>query len=341
MLSIRRRGRYYHCRGTVRVGTKIRHVQEHSTGFGERAAAEAYKTRLEYETQQELLHGPAGRKRQLTFADAGKLYLSRPGGLHPMDVWRVGELNEVLGSHTLVDVAEGWSVFKQVRCQGLAPATVERFRATLQAALNYACQEWDVQAPRTSKVRFRNERVKWLAKPQREKLLAAYAPHVQPIMLTLCFQGCRTQEVLQMRWQHVQLGAGRLYFDRTKNGQPRSVKMHPRVEAAIREIWDSCGLPIEGHVFLNRLGEPYSDTRDYKYPGGNPLRKAHATACRRAGITDFTIHDWRHHWACWCVMEGVDFETIKRMGGWKSLRMVERYAAVSTEHMDSAMAKIS
>ncbi len=341
VLTIRKRGRYYHCRGTVRVGKKVRYVQEHSTGFGERAAAETYKARLEYETQQELLYGLAGRKKQLKFADAGEIYLNRPDGLHRMDVWRLGELNEVLGSYTLDDVAEGWSVFKQVRCQNLAPATVERFRATLQAALNYACQEWGFDAPKLPKVKFKNERVKWLTKPQREQLLVAYPPHVRPIMLTLCFQGCRTQEALQLRWPHLELGAGRMYFDRTKNGDPRSVQMHPRVNAAVREIWTSRDMPTEGHVFLNRLGKPYSDTRDYKYPGGNPLRKAHETACRRAGVTGFRIHDWRHHWACWCVMEGVDFETIKRMGGWKSLRMVERYAAVSTEHMDAAMARIS
>ena len=85
MLTIRKRGRYYHCRGTVRVGKKVRYVQEHSTGFGERAAAETYKARLEYETQQELLYGLAGRKKQLTFADAGGIYLNRSGGLHRMD----------------------------------------------------------------------------------------------------------------------------------------------------------------------------------------------------------------------------------------------------------------
>ncbi len=48
----------------------------------------------------------------------------------------------------------------------------------------------------------------------------------------------------------------------------------------------------------------------------------------------------RHHWASWCVMSGIDLETIKRMGGWKSLRMVERYTAVSTEDMAAAVTKI-
>ena len=35
-----------------------------------------------------------------------------------------------------------------------------------------------------------------------------------------------------------------------------------------------------------------------------------------------------------------DLETIRQEGGWKSLRMVERYAAVSAAHRAEAMAKL-
>ncbi|TPG37984.1 hypothetical protein EAH79_17040 [Sphingomonas koreensis] len=70
-----------------------------------------------------------------------------------------------------------------------------------------------------------------------------------------------------------------------------------------------------------------------------PLKRAHTTACKRAGVADFTIRDWRHHWASHCVMAGIDLITILRMGGWKSLRMVQRYAAVDTTHMNDAINK--
>jgi integrase len=99
-------------------------------------------------------------------------------------------------------------------------------------------------------------------------------------------------------------------------------------------------MPTEGHVFLNRVGKPYSDTRDAPVQGGNPLKNAHDSACRRAGISNFTVHDWRHHWASHCVMAGVDLITIMRLGGWKSLRMVQRYAAVDTSHMREAVHKL-
>src|SRR3546814_21051349 len=94
--------------------------------------------------------------------------------------------------------------------------------------------------------------------------------------------------------------------------------MHPRVMDVLRPIWEKRGQPTKGHVFLNRLGKPYSDTRKAKIPGGNPIKNQHATACKRAGIEDFTVHDWRHHWASHCVMAGIDLITIMNMGGWKS-----------------------
>jgi hypothetical protein len=39
-------------------------------------------------------------------------------------------------------------------------------------------------------------------------------------------------------------------------------------------------------------------------------------------------------------MAGIDLETIRQEGGWKSLRMVERYATVSAAHRTRAMQKL-
>jgi len=109
----------------------------------------------------------------------------------------------------------------------------------------------------------------------------------------------------------------------------------------LHRLWVSRESPKDGRVFLTQLGRPYSDAREYKFPSGSGIKKAHATACRRAGVTDFHVHDWRHHWASWCVMSGIDLETVRQEGGWKSLRMVERYATVSAAHRTRAMAKLS
>jgi hypothetical protein len=43
MLTIRKRGRVYHVRGSVRLGGETRRVKEHSTGCDRREDAEAYR----------------------------------------------------------------------------------------------------------------------------------------------------------------------------------------------------------------------------------------------------------------------------------------------------------
>ena len=40
-------------------------------------------------------------------------------------------------------------------------------------------------------------------------------------------------------------------------------------------------------------------------------------------------------------MAGVDLRTIQELGGWKSLKMVERYAHLSPSHKAEAVEKIS
>ena len=53
------------------------------------------------------------------------------------------------------------------------------------------------------------------------------------------------------------------------------------------------------------------------------------------------MHDWRHDWAARHVMAGTDLYTLMRLGGWTSMRMVERYAAVSADHMRDAARRIA
>lgn len=194
----------------------------------------------------------------------------------------------------------------------------------------------------------RDARVRWLGVPHADRLLAEYPAHARPIFTLLRFQGCRTQEALQLQLANVDLDRRTIYFERTKNGAPRTVKMHDRVVVAVTALLALRGNPQIGHLFLNSRGRPYADTRDYKWPGGNPLRSVHDTAFAKAvkagvrpnGGDDFTIHDWRHNWASWMVMEGADIETVKRLGGWKDLRSLARYMAVSTDHMDAAIARL-
>jgi hypothetical protein len=165
MLTLRKRGRFWHVRGSIRVGKETRTVQEHSTGCDRKENAEAYQSRLEGELRHELLYGVGKRTERMTVADAGLRYVNRPGGVKSYDLWRLDQLNEIMGDYSIRRAAEGWSEFKRTRCAGLAPATVERFRAVLQAVLNYAAAEEQFEAPKIRRTeRLKKKRIRFLPK---------------------------------------------------------------------------------------------------------------------------------------------------------------------------------
>lgn len=341
MLTIRRRGKNFHVRGSIRVGRETRVVKEHSCGTNLREIAEAYRSKLEADIRHEILHGPEGRTHTLTIADVGLSYIGRPGSVQSYDLWRLDQINRVVGDHRIAQAADAWTEFKRVRCGGLSPATVQRFKAIFSAALNYLASEQGFDAPKLPRgEKGSSKRVRYLTEEQADRLVAAYAFHVQPIAIMLRWQGVRIGEALRVDWLHVNWKANAIFLPESKNGEPRTITMHRKTRAALHRLWVSRGSPTEGPVFLTNRGDPYRDPRGYKVPSGSPIKKAHGTACQRAGIIDFHVHDWRHHWASRCVMAGIDLETIRQEGGWKSLRMVERYATVSAAHRTRAMAKL-
>ena len=70
------------------------------------------------------------------------------------------------------------------------------------------------------------------------------------------------------------------------------------------------------------------------------VRKAFSTACRRAGIGNFHIHDLRHTFASWLVMEGVPLFEVSKLLRHASIQMTERYAHLAPDHLHDAVASI-
>jgi site-specific recombinase XerD len=64
-------------------------------------------------------------------------------------------------------------------------------------------------------------------------------------------------------------------------------------------------------------------------------------ACERAKLTDVTPHVLRHTFASRLAMAGVDLRTIQELGGWQSLKMVERYAHLSPSHKAEAVERLA
>jgi integrase len=339
-LHYRKRGEIWHARGTVRVGRETITVSEYSTGCRTRADAEIAAGAEERRIREATLAGPAGRARALSVADCIFAHGGRPAGVSRLDAAKYSALNDAIGGYRLEDLPAAWRTWQEAHPHH-SPATATRYRAILLAAVRTACAAQGAPAPSLPSVRAkRGDRLVCLTDIERAALLRSYSPHAACPMLLLAYQGMRTQEALQLDWRDVawRTDSLRIGSARAKSRKGRAMPMHPRVRLLLWGMWNAAGQPSAGAVFLSSRGDPYQDTQD---KGGNPLRAAHATACRRAGVRDFRVHDWRHDWAARMVMGGVDLFTLMRLGGWSSLAMVERYAAVTGHHMRDAIRRIA
>ncbi len=59
-------------------------------------------------------------------------------------------------------------------------------------------------------------------------------------------------------------------------------------------------------------------------------------ASRAVGLRDFRFHDLRHHGATMALNAGFTAPIVMALGGWKSERMMRRYAAVTDETLRRA-----
>jgi integrase len=67
------------------------------------------------------------------------------------------------------------------------------------------------------------------------------------------------------------------------------------------------------------------------------VKRSYATACRKAGIEDFRIHDLRHTCAAWLVTAGVPLTEVRDLLGHSTVKMTERYAHLAPENVRAAV----
>jgi integrase len=100
--------------------------------------------------------------------------------------------------------------------------------------------------------------------------------------LTVAYDvGPRKGELLNLEWSDVDMRRKEFTLRHTKNGEVRIVPMTPAVRQVFAELWKERRLDTK-RVFL------------YKDKPIKRIGTAFKAACRRAGISDLRIHDFRH-----------------------------------------------
>ena len=158
-----------------------------------------------------------------------------------------------------------------------------------------------------------------------ERLSESAWTTLKPVLIVAYNTGLRLEEYLSLKWSQIQLNDpplrvvgldnvlsyGYIQVFKTKSGEPREIPIN-------RTLWE----------YLRR--QPRDNSKDYVLKashGGrfHSIKDQYKTALRKAGLEPARVHDLRGSWATRMNEKGVDAYTIMKIGGWSSLKVLERY----------------
>lgn len=307
-------------------GKRIRH----STKTRDRQAAQEYHDKLcaSFWRQTHLDESPT-----YTFAQAALLYLKSLQGRsnyrnarEHVKYWREHFADVPLRSLTS-DMIERATPTRTRLPYGsqrdTSPATKNRFLATMCKILNDSVKRgWIDRAPYIRKHRENNMRESFMTKQEAQRLIDAM-PHgwMRDVTEFAFATGMRRGEILSLEWTEVNTDQRfvSVLNAKSKSGQGRPVPLNSTAFDVIRRRRDV----HPRYVFTAR----HKRTHDID-------RRVFVQALIDAGLpTTFRFHDCRHSWASWMAQAGVPMLTLQRLGGWKTLSMLNRYAHLSIDDL--------
>lgn len=268
-------------------------------------------------------------------------------GAAKRDLYVLNSLKAELGAATLISTLTAPVIVEyrdRLLGAGKAPATANRYLATIKAILRKAHIEWGALAvlPSFKLLKLNNERYRWLTDEEEDRLLIHSPVHLRDLCTFLIDTGARLSEATTLTWANVDMERHPrplVKFMDTKSGKPRSVPLTKRVEDMFRRL-HACKPEREDRVFLYR---PLGNDRLREVTNGTkvtPFRNPHGAwykATSDARLDDLNLHDLRHTFASRLVMRGVPLLTVSKLLGHATIQMTMRYAHLAPDAFDAAI----
>ena len=264
--------------------------------------------------------------------DYAKSYQKSPANteriirLHLLPRWGKLRLDQI----TQPAVAK-WLAEKQE--EGLAPATVEKVRVTLNRSFELAIR-WNIAGVTKNPVKgiprkpINNARNRYLNAAEAKRLLTACESSLNPqlkfIVPLLLYTGARVSELLHAEWQHIDLDKRQWLIPTSKTGRARHV---PLSQAAINVLAAIPRLNPCSYVLPNpETKKPFVT-----------IKHAWQTARKEAVLPDLRIHDLRHSAASFMVNAGVDLFAVGRVLGHADHKSTMRYSHLANDTLLAAV----
>lgn len=225
----------------------------------------------------------------------------------------------------------------ELRRDGRAPATVNRYFSALSHVFTVARTQWNwVQNNPMSDIRSLPEprgRVRYLTGDEMSRLFASCKserkPELYDAVLMALSTGARKDEILSIEPSQVDVASARVVLEETKNNERRRLSLSGGVLAMVMRRMDAL-----------REGQKYLIHGRFRHQKAR-IDVEFRRACKRAGIEDFHFHDLRHTFASYLTMNGASLAEIAEALGHKTLNMVKRYAHLSDSHTSQVIADMN
>jgi len=144
------------------------------------------------------------------------------------------------------------------------------------------------------------------------RLHAKAAHHLKPILEVAYYTGMRRGEILNLRWDQLDLKNGFINLNPsdTKTNRKRVVPLLHEIIETLRKIPRNIRTFYVFNLGGNRIGS---------------FKTAFKAACRRAGIKDFRFHDLRHTAITRWVKAGIPETAIMMISGHRTRKVFDRY----------------
>lgn len=234
-----------------------------------------------------------------------------------LSVFRGRIISKITGE----DIANNLPTHSTAKKCKLSNATRNRYRAFIMRAFSLAVASgWLNGMPHLSTQREPKVRVRWIEKEQARMLIGALRlDWMKDVVSFALLTGARKGEIFSLKWENVNLSR-RIAVVTAENAKSGKARPIPLNDEAVKII----------------AGRSRDSEYVFSVDGGvikEISRADFANALKVSGIFDFRFHDLRHTWASWHVQNGTPLMTLKELGGWEKLEMVNKYAHLSTEHL--------
>jgi len=293
-----------------------------------------------YKLAQEVLHKrkaeiaegryfPERRQKEPTFREFSEIFFDQHGKYlkSASDVtYRLEYFNNLFGNLPLstitpLQIQELRNKLKET----VSISRVNRFHTLLKTVFNKALawRKFYGENP-ASVIKMAKEppgRTRFLTELEIKALLEASHPRIYPLVACALTTGMRRGEILNLKWEDLNLDLGILYIRDSKSGKPREIPI-------IKQL----------HEVLIKL--PRKTEKVFTVPKITLVRYFQK-ALDKAELQDFRFHDLRHTFASHFIMKTRDLPALQKILGHYSPVMTQRYAHLSNGHVRTEMEILS